>query len=193
MSMRHSTTTHLVQRLSLWVLGQALPETGALRGPARSAITAVAAAAAAGTILVLGATAGLAGLYFYLMKEGLPVESSLGIVGGIAVLLGFIAYFVARQSLSSIPDQLSELKLFRGHDPRDVLGSAFNALAGGFLEGLTPEAKEQKELHRGILDSLESLLERLEVLEESVLSAGAKAEADVVLELKAPRRRKAKR
>src|SRR6478736_861691 len=99
--MRRTTTAHLLQRLSLWVLGQSLPETGALRGPARSAITAVAAAAAAGTILVLGVTAALAGLYFYLTKEGLPVESSLGIVGGIAVMLGLIAYFVARQSLSS--------------------------------------------------------------------------------------------
>jgi hypothetical protein len=183
------STQHLLQRLSLWVLGQALPDTGALRAPARLAVTGVLVASAAGTLMALGVVAGLVALYLYLVQEGLSVGASVGLVAGLGFMAGLVVFLYAQRTVEKIPDHFDELKLFNAKN-RDVIGDAFNMLVGGFLEGVAEKplkkAKSKaKKTREEIEASIEELVDQLDMLEAEI-----GVEEEVVLELKTPRRRK---
>lgn len=161
--MRTRSQSHYVRRFSLWLLGQALPETGALRKPARLALISVVVASAAGTLLALSVVGALTGLYFYLVNHGLTPGASLGVVSGVGILAGLVAYFVAQSRLDAIPDALDDLQLFH-NKPSDLIGELLNLVVGGFLEGAS-EKPEKNSLREQLEEKIAELTRKLETME----------------------------
>lgn len=191
--MRTQSQTHYVRRLGLWLLGQALPDAGVLRKPARLALISVLVASAAGTLLALSVVATLIGLFMYLQGEGLSMGASLSIVGLVGMMAGMVVYLIAQRRLDSVPDSLADLQLFQGR-PTDIFGELVQMAVGGFLEGLSDTSertntakratKNVKDARSAIEEEIESLIEKLEALEAEA------AEEEVVLEIDVPRKRK---
>lgn len=191
--MRDIPQTQYLRRFSLWLLGQALPESGALRRPARLALLSVVVAAAAGTLLSLAVVAGLTALFFYLQSEGLGTGVNLALVSAVGLLMALVTYLVARGQLDRVPDSLDELQLFR-HPSNDIFGELARMTVGGFIEGMadksakaaaTAEA-EADDITERLIAALESLDARLDQLEAQVEEAAQ----DVVHELERPRKRR---
>lgn len=192
--MRTHSKAHYMRRFSLWLLGQALPETGALRKPARLALISVVVASAAGTLLALGVVGALVGLYLYLHGEGLSTGLSLTLVSGIGLMAGFITYLIAQSRLDRIPDTLDDLQLFR-NGSTDIFGELASMVIGGFMEGVSERSesnaeKKLKQSREDIEDAIEALIARLDDLEDDTETV----EEEVVLEIErhAPRARRRK-
>lgn len=179
--MRTPAQEHLLRRVSLWILGQALPEAGALRKPARIAMIGVMVASIAGALIALSVAAGMIALYFFLQNEGLSVEGSLGVVAGVGLLTGLLAFFAARGRMDAIPESLENLQMFQQHRPKDIFGELLNMVVGGFMEGISDKKDIAKPANRReeIEDAIEALLAQLEALEEDA----DELEDEVVLEI----------
>lgn len=180
--MRTSSRTQLLRRFSLWLLGQALPETGALRQPARLAMIGVVVASAAGTLIALSVVAGLVAIYYYLIGEGLSEGASLGVVAGAGLMASAIAFLLARRQVDAIPDRMEELQLFHGR-PADIFGELLQMVVGGFMEGVGEKAdaakRTAKTSREQIEEAIESLIDQLDALEDDV----AETSEEVVLEI----------
>lgn len=186
--MRTPIQSPYLRRFSLWLLGQALPETGALRKPARLALLSVLVASAAGTLIALSVVAGLVGLYYYLQGEGLSQGASLAMVAGGGLLIGIIGYLYAQTRIDAVPDTLDELQLFSGRST-DVFGELVKMAVGGFVEGMSERKETAKEtadsVESDLHEALRAMLARLDALEEEARAS------EVVLDLKrAPRVRR---
>ncbi len=175
--------------MSLWLLGQALPETGALRKPARLAMIGVVVASAAGTLIALSVVAGLIGLYMYMQGEGLSQGASLGISAGVGLMAGIIVFLTARSRVDAIPDTMDDLQLFHGQSA-DYFGELVKMVVGGFVDGLSEKKssveKKARQTREEIEDAIEALIDQLDSLGADM---GEEAE-EVVLDLErhAPRK-----
>ena len=187
--MRNQTQAHLLRRTSLWLLGQALPETGALRKPARLAMIGVVVASAAGTLIALSVVAGLVALYYYVQSEGLSSGASLGVVAGVGLMAGIITFLVARSRVDAIPDSMDDLQLFQGRTT-DIFGELLQMAVGGFMEGMSDRAESKaeakaKQTREEIEDAIEALIDKLDSLEAEAEDLGEEVVLD--LERHAPR------
>lgn len=196
--MRTASRSQLLRQLSLWLLGQALPQTDVLRQPMRYALLGMMAASVAGTLLALSIAAGMGVLYFILVQQGLATAASLAVVAGFGVLLALLAYSAARRRMDAIPDTLSELHLFGGQRTGDVVGDFVAQLLNGFFDGAAQEAKASTQAaarsREEIEEAMEALIDELDAMEAEANRFADEAE-EVVLDIERhapakPRRRK---
>jgi hypothetical protein len=186
-----SSTSHLVRRFTLWLLGQALPSSSALHAPVRLALVSVVIAAAAGTLLSLGVVAALVGLYIYLVNQGIAPGAAVALAGGVGVLAGLIAYLGAKRLLSQIPDQFDDLQLFRGH-AGDFISETVGGLVTSFLDGLSDQAgkaaqRKAEKKSEALEEAIASLTAQIEALEAQLHAP--EGDSEVVLTIEgAPRR-----
>lgn len=155
------SSTILKKRLAIWAIGQALPESSALKPHIRAALTSVALAAAAGTLAVIGLLAVLAGVYFYLIDIGMATHVTLGFIGGIIILLSVILYAYARSKVhvvskvgentslfshnsSEEQDDVSETEdsddkkeiSYQGDNTHEIVGEIVTDLVSSFIDGI---------------------------------------------------------
>lgn len=134
------------KRLALWALGQALPDSDALKPYVRVALLGVMAAAAIGGLIALTIVGLLAGLYLYLISEGVGLGMSIFITAASGLLVILIGYLFAERKIDRLSHVGESISLF-SHEKNDVIADTFNLIVNGFVDGLFNEKKPSSSPH----------------------------------------------
>jgi hypothetical protein len=153
----------LKKRLAIWAIGQALPDSEALKPHLKSALVSVALAAAAGTLAVIGLMAAFAALYFYMIDIGMATHVSLAFVGAVVLLLAILLYSYARSKVhvvanisestalfshanshgpqASVEDDSDEIPdnkalTYDVNNPNEIVGEIVSDVVGSFIDGI---------------------------------------------------------
>lgn len=151
------------KRIAIWALGQALPETSALKPYVHAVILSVVAASAAGTLMVISFISALAAVFYYFNSSGIDTETNFLILAAFTLSIGLVAYLYAKNKISNMGNLSKSLSLFSAHtdvahatadheeesphivheailldnkeDVEVAVGETVNAIIGGFWEG----------------------------------------------------------
>lgn len=132
------------QRIFLWLLGQALPDSDALKRHIRMALLGVMAAVVTGVLVALVFTACMAVLYIYLTDLGYGMAAVFTIIALASLTSATLMFILAKSAMEKATDLNSSLKLF-GRKPKSEITDTINLAFDAFLEGLMQEQTKKLE------------------------------------------------
>lgn len=125
-------TSNLIKRIGLAAIGQALPETSALRGIMKHARHGLLATVIAGVLLAAFMLLGCFGFYYFLITEGLSTGAAIGLSAGFIFMLAVISGFIAEKHFSKVEEAKQRLTSF----PQSHSDNQLEKLLTSFLEGM---------------------------------------------------------
>jgi ABC-type transport system involved in multi-copper enzyme maturation permease subunit len=140
-----ASTSTLLKRVGLAIIGQALPETSALEGMVKSVRRGLLATVVTGVLFGALLLLGCFGFYTLLISEGLSGTTAIVLSAGFLALMSIISGLIAEKHLSKVSKVKKKLSPLEGAAPEVNIELLFSAFINGLCETDVAENTEPKE------------------------------------------------